>query len=97
MFLSVVEDIDLDGRRLSVKIVKSFVNQSPLSLREFVFFGGCDGETIKKRREYLVMADWKVDGKRGRLEMVFIKRWGTRMSDRLEQWRRLEHKCNRIK
>ena len=92
-----MEDIDLDAGRLSVKIVNSFVNQSPLSLREFVFFGGCDGETIKKRREYLVMADWKVDGKRGRLEMVFIKRWGKRMSDRLEHWRRLENKCDRIK
>ena len=41
MFLSVVEDIDLDAGRLSVKIVNSFVNKSPLSLREFVFFGGC--------------------------------------------------------
>ena len=92
-----MEDIDLDARRLSVKIVKSFVNQSPLSLREFVFFGGCDGETIKKGREYLVMADWKVVGTRGRLEMVFIKRWGERMSKRLEHWRRFENKCNRIK
>ena len=53
-------------------------------MREFVFFVECDGETIKKGREYLVMADWKVDGKRGRLEMVFIKRWGTRMRDRLD-------------
>ena len=97
MFLSVVEDIDIDAGRLSVKIVNTFVNKSPLSLREFVFFVDCDGETIKKRREYLFMAEWKVDGTRGRLEMVFIKRWGERMSNRLEHWRRMENKCNQIK
>ena len=90
MFLCIVETIDIDAGRLSVKILNSFVNKTPLSLREFVFFGGCKGHRIKKRREYLVMADWRVEEKRGRLEMVFVKRWGERTSERLYRWR---NKC----
>ena len=90
MFLCIVETIDIDAGRFSVKILNSFVNKTPLSLREFVFFGGCNGNRIKKRREYLVMADWRVEEKRGRLEMVFVKRWGERTSERLNRWR---NKC----
>ena len=56
--------------------MKSFVNQSPLSLREFVFFGGCDGETIKKRREYLVMAGLEGGWKEGKVGDVFSQEVG---------------------
>ena len=91
--MCVVEAINITMRRLSVKIVKSFVNHFPLSSKEFVFYVGCHGEHIKKRRRYLVMADWKVEDNRGRLELVFVKRWGKRMMERLDKWGAEKNKC----
>ena len=96
MFVCIVEDMDLAIGQMTVKIVTSFANLSPLSVREFVYFVECHGESIKRGREYLVMADWKVEGRRGRLEMVFIRRWGKRGMERLERWKKGEDKCQRF-
>ena len=91
--MCVVEENNIKMRRLSVKIVRSFVNHFSLSLKEFVFYVDCHGENIKKRRRYLVMADWRAEDNIGRLELTFVKRWGKRMMDRLDKWSLKENKC----
>ena len=93
MFVCVLEDLDMDQAKMSVKIITAFANLSPLSLREFVHLNGCQGENIKKGKEYLVIADWKIEGRRGKLEMVFMRRWGGKMKQRYKRWRVIKHKC----
>ena len=95
IFLGVIEGVNLVSGSLSVRVVRSYVNQLNLSLREFVFFR-CNGKNLRRGRQFLIMADMKVEGNLGRLETTFMKRWGVKTQMRLERWMKLENRCDKL-